>query len=161
MTWINPMYHDRRRQETSTKKTTTNTTEYCSIISIRPKINYGGSSTVSSITGAADESSFHSTSSKKSKQSSGSSIKATDITSNSLSPTGRLKIRIDDNYEHLSDYNCKKNSSCGLHRWLGIKTQKQVMYCNAYNVNICVQGYKLFHKAVDIIRNKKSLMKKY
>ena len=90
-----------------------------------------------------------------------SSIKATAITSNSLSPTGRFKIRIDDNYEHLSDYNCKKNSSCGLHRWLGIKTQKQVMYCNACNVNLCVQYYKLFHKAVDIVGNKNSPMKKY
>ena len=138
LAWINPMYRDRRRQETATTNTTTNTTKYCSIISIKPKRKYGGSSTVLSITGAADESSFHSTSSKKSKQSSGSSIKATAITSNSLSPTGGLKMRLDANYDHLPDDNCKKNSRCGIHLWLGIETKKQVMYCNACNVNLYV-----------------------
>ena len=50
--WINPMYHDRRYQETSTTTTDTNNNEYFLIISIRPKRKYGGSSTVSSITGA-------------------------------------------------------------------------------------------------------------
>ena len=115
LAWINPMYHYRRCQETATTKITTNTNEYCSIFSRRPKRKYGGSSTVSSISGVSDESSFHSTSPKKSKQSGVSSIKAPAITSNYIPPTVRFKMRLDANYEHLQYDNCKKNSRCGLH----------------------------------------------
>ena len=139
------MYHYRRCQETATTKITTNTNEYCSIISRRPKRKYGGSSTVSSISGVSDESSFHSTSPKKSKQSGVSSIKAPAITSNYIPPTVRFKMRLDANYEHLQYDNCKKNSRCVPNCWLGIETQKKsctvthVMSIFVYNVTSSIR----------------------
>ena len=77
-------------------------------------------------------------------------IKSSRCTEDSLLPdTGNLKMRLDNTLDHLP-VPAKKNARCGLHRFVGIETEKQVSYCSTCNVNLCLQCYRFFHKIPDV-----------
>ena len=70
------------------------------------------------------------------------------ITDDALKPTGALCIRLDDTKDHLPD-KAKQSARCSLHRYVGVETEKQVMYCATCNINLCVNCYRFFHKIPD------------
>ena len=83
------------------------------------------------------------------------------ITDDSLEPeSGRLRCRLNKNPDHLPEKPMSKTPArCGLHRWLGHETCKQVSYCNACAVNLCIGCYKLFHQEEHRVRVKDQLKK--
>ena len=50
--------------------------------------------------------------------------------------------------DHLP-YSDEGKARCGLNRWVGIDTQKDVMHCPTCNVNFCVLCSPLFQSDVD------------
>jgi len=81
------------------------------------------------------------------------------ITDDSLEPeTGRLRCRLNKNLDHLPVKPVSKiPARCGLHRWLGHETCKQVSYCNACAVKLCIGCYKMFHQEEHLVRVKDKL----
>ena len=105
-----------------------------------------GSSTISDVT--FDYSTFSSPRKRK-KEEEKSSLdvkkkKSVNFTEASLGPHGHYKRRLDRSLNHLPLKTTPK-SRWALHRWAGVETQKQVMYCEACNTSLCILCYQHFH----------------
>jgi hypothetical protein len=69
----------------------------------------------------------------------------------SVAAAGKLTItRMNTYLQHLPVPPNSERSRCGMHRWLGIDTQKDVMTCKSCNVNLCLRCYEGFHTIVDL-----------
>ena len=55
----------------------------------------------------------------------------------------------------------QKNARCSLHKWVGVETEKGVLYCRTCNVNLCQLCFKYYHVTKDIVGEKEKLKKKY
>ena len=53
------------------------------------------------------------------------------------------------------------NARCSLHGWVGIDTQKDVIYIPTRNFNLCVFCYHLFHSDIDILNTEDSISKRF
>ena len=77
--------------------------------------------------------------------------KEKNVDDNNLAPHGELYLQLKKMIDHLPD-SAEGKARWSLHRWFGIDTQKDVMYCPTYNVNLCVLVYHLFHYDVDTVK---------
>ena len=71
-------------------------------------------------------------------------------------PNGNLKCRMDWTLDHLPTPS-NARARCGLHRWFGVETQKQVLSCRTCQVHLCAHCYRLFHRMEDIANQKEYL----
>ena len=67
---------------------------------------------------------------------------------------------LDKIVDHLPD-SYEGKEMCSLHGWVGIETQKDVMYYPICNVKLFVICYRLFHSDVDIVNIEDSIYTRY
>ena len=73
------------------------------------------------------------------------------FTDHSVAAAGKLTVtRMNTYLQHLPVPPNSERSRCGMHRWLGIDMQKDVMTCKSCNVNLCLRCYEGFHTIVDL-----------
>ena len=73
---------------------------------------------------------------------------------------GILSRRLDATLDHYPG-RATGNIRCGIHRWVGVETERNVAYCPAYNVILCIAYSSGFHHVKDIVRDKDKLKRKY
>ena len=61
------------------------------------------------------------------------------LTDSALSDKGSTKIRLDITYDPMPVAPETNKSRCGLHKWVGVGTVKQVMLCPTCNVHLCLE----------------------
>lgn len=86
--------------------------------------------------------------------------KATNFTSDSLGPHGHYNIRLDRTSDHLP-IKATAKARCALHRWGGVETAKQVMYCQTCNASLCVLCYREFHSDPNLYKKQSILQRKF
>jgi hypothetical protein len=93
----------------------------------------------------------------------GSSMtRAVRVTDESLSESGKLtRIRLDRTMDHLPLPKVRGNSRCAIHRWVGIDTQKMIMFCPTCDVHLCIECFAPYHTNPNLVRSKQSLKNKY
>ena len=90
----------------------------------------------------------------------GSAKRAPPVDDAALHENGKLKRRLDRSLGHFP---LKKTNQqcCSLHRWLGYRSEKHIMYCPDCNIHLCLECYSLFHQCVDLVGAKSYLDSKF
>ena len=84
--------------------------------------------------------------------------RATVITYKNIS--GILSKRLDPTLDHFPRPT-KANIRCGLHKWVGMETERNIGYFPSCNVNLCISCYSGFHSVTDLVKDKNKLKLKY
>ena len=82
------------------------------------------------------------------------------LTDGSLKLTGILKCRLDRSIDHLP-IPAKNKSLCPFHQWAAeIRNESGNRgYCQACNVTLCMECYRLFHMEPDLVKKKEEIKK--
>jgi hypothetical protein len=90
-------------------------------------------------------------------------VKRTEFfTDHSVGSSGKLTLlRLNSYLPHFPVPPNSDRSRCGMHRWLGIDTQKDVMTCKSCNVNLCLRCYEGFHTIGGLVGIKTRLKEFY
>ena len=80
--------------------------------------------------------------------------RAITITDRNIS--GILSKRLDPASDHFPRPT-KANNRCGLHKWVGMETERNIGYCPSCNVNLCIACYSGFHGVSDLVKDKNKI----